>query len=540
MAGVSALLRNPRLQALGAFLSLTLVAFWLNVASGIRFTGEAWFVQVVRRLAEGESLYSDVFFGAGPLPIYLAMLLVRVFGAEVLVLKFLVAVAYAATLCVGIASLRLLSVSRYGCVAYLLLILLVAGPPPSPFYQVLATLFLILTLYTMLALAAGRMRPNWAFPIAGLLCGLCATSKQNVGFYAVLAVVLFAGIAAYRSVDSHRIASWCRWSVASVGAFGLAVCVVFLPVWLAGDLDAFFDVAVSNKTAYVRYGFVSLSEGVQRLWHALGSQKGTRAWLDSLRMLAFTLPVSTPVSWLVVMRHSKAPGLALAAVCVFSAVALATLYPRTDYIHVVYAVPLLLLSVIAAADPLVSGPGSAGKPSRTARVAGLLTIIVLGGMTVATIVRPVVRWYRGELTVCRWRHFRGALVQTSRLRHVERLMKRLTPLIERETVLFVSARAGFLYLMTGKRNVTAFDYPLSSALGNRGQRRLIAAIERGDVGIVCWEPREGELSPDYVVHYLTTRLRFVQHCGPFLLYARSSMGARRSGSVSRDCARTPH
>ncbi len=70
------------LAALGA--ALTFLALVMSVVTGVDDWDEMWFLQVASRVAGGEALYRDVFFGSTPLGVWLAAPAVELFGSEVL------------------------------------------------------------------------------------------------------------------------------------------------------------------------------------------------------------------------------------------------------------------------------------------------------------------------------------------------------------------------------------------------------------------------------------------------------------------------
>ena len=64
--------RRERLLLVAAVAALTLVGA-LYSFSGVNTRDEAWFLQVVARVADGDVLYGDVFFGSTPLSVWLAL-----------------------------------------------------------------------------------------------------------------------------------------------------------------------------------------------------------------------------------------------------------------------------------------------------------------------------------------------------------------------------------------------------------------------------------------------------------------------------------
>ena len=61
--------RRERLLLAAAVVALTLVGA-LYSFSGVNTRDEAWFLQVVSRVSDGDVLYRDFFFGSTPLSVW--------------------------------------------------------------------------------------------------------------------------------------------------------------------------------------------------------------------------------------------------------------------------------------------------------------------------------------------------------------------------------------------------------------------------------------------------------------------------------------
>ncbi len=68
-----------------------------------------------------------------------------------------------------------------------------------------------------------------------------------------------------------------------------------------------------------------------------------------------------------------------------------------------------------------------------------------------------------------------------------------------------SPRAGILYLLSGVRNRTPFDYPLVSTFGRSGQQRVIRDFERGNLACAWVEMNENaDMAPVDLIRYVNT------------------------------------
>jgi len=244
--------------------------FYLTLAAGINLGDEAWFLQVTRRVAEGGRLYSDVFFGAGPLAIYLSVPIVRLFGPQILVTKALVAASYTVCMVLGLEILKTLGVQGW------LRILFVVGlfgiiPTYAPSgYQALATVFILAAFRVSLALTEREVaQPFWLAGLGGLWAGLGFATKQNVGLYlllAVMATLLLSGAMRWEPGTPRQ--RWLIFAQPLVVSTGTAAAM-FLPVVFQGSLPSFIDYGVINKQTYLRLSGIPYSEGVQEFFSNL-------------------------------------------------------------------------------------------------------------------------------------------------------------------------------------------------------------------------------------------------------------------------------
>jgi hypothetical protein len=95
LQGRPALKRGDLLTGIGLFVASVLLSIAGGFAAGLTPYDEAWFLQVVHRVTSGEVLYRDVFFGVTPLSVQMTAPAVRLFGAEILVIKAVVGLCFA-------------------------------------------------------------------------------------------------------------------------------------------------------------------------------------------------------------------------------------------------------------------------------------------------------------------------------------------------------------------------------------------------------------------------------------------------------------
>ncbi len=521
-----------------AFALATLVGlcFWFSFASGVAFVGEGWFVQVIHRVANGETLYRDVAYGAGPLPVLVAAALARITGANVLLLKALVALTWAVTIWTGRGILRAAGRSVWTQGAYVATCLLLAPTPLSPLYQVMASLFMAASY--RLAIAAIRDGRQEALLLAAGAAGLSAASKQNVGLYALAALLVSCIIVARRN-RAVELRARSAAALRVLVAFALGVGPFFaLALFTAGVEDLWQSVA-ANKGAYVSFGGISLTEGLADALEKVWPPHAARPF-DLLHALGFLIaPVAVIVPFCTGMLLRGGCGPVLVPVACFSVASFAAVFPRADRIHVTYMLPLLLvgfwwgLSLLSALRPRRLAHGSRAVLKR-------MSIATLFVFLVGTVLWPGLEWVRGDRTVCQLPGFRGPLVSTRQERRLQRLRADLVPRVSGRRVFFLSPRAGFWYRTLELPNPTPVDFPYRSLLTAERRQRIITALKSGGIHVVCVEEVDSPLWPARLHAQIGRDFDFEGSVGPLRLYAAASRIVARAddrGPPGTRCSR---
>ena len=160
--------------------------FWS--LGGLETHDESWFLQVAARVAGGESLYRDVFYPTTPLAVDATLPFVWLFGAQALWVKTLVAACFAASLFLLVWIGRRSGATNLELAACGVVLLVLALPVRAGLYQPLAAVLLLGCLAATLAWCGSRSTRTLA--LAGALAGLSFATKQNVGVFAVVALLL--------------------------------------------------------------------------------------------------------------------------------------------------------------------------------------------------------------------------------------------------------------------------------------------------------------------------------------------------------------
>ncbi|HSJ99467.1 MAG TPA: hypothetical protein VLC53_20490 [Myxococcota bacterium] len=492
--------RARALADAGAGVLLFAAGLAWSAAAGIGTWDESWFLQVVARVRGGEALYREVFFGATPLGVALGVTATGALGVEAAAIKAArVACFVAAALLAGRLSVQLTGRRRY--VPFLLgACFLYAPPDPKALYSPLAEVLLL----GCASLALAR-RP---LPIAAGLCaGLCLAAKQNTGALALAALVATLPFAAPAPAPELL-----RRGARLLGACAAALLLALLPVAASGALAAFADQGLWGKQAYLARAGIPFGDGLRALVEAAGRLHADGGLARFFVLQAFALPFAAALAALAaVPRASVDERRGLLVAGAFAAAALASAFPRADLSHVRHAVPALLVLAIAGWDVARHGAPRWARPVEWAAAIGLA--IGLAAL-VAGAAAPIAR---GERVWSTLPHLRGALLDPQRHRQLHEQGRELAEAAGAEAFL-VSPRAGLLYLVSGVRNPTPYDWPGLTSMGRRGEVEVIDALARGALRTVCLDPRDWELRAPRLERAVREHLVPVAELGACTLY----------------------
>lgn len=482
--------------ALGLF-AVAAAFLW---AGGVNTRDETWFLQVLDRVAGGESLYADVDYSPLPLAVWLGWGAVAAVGTHVFVVKALVAACWAATaIFTGLAVRRL---GGTGVAAGIAVLGLVAVSPPRPqsLYNPLAAALLVACLWASLRFAA---RPGTRDAgLAGGLAGTAFAAKQSIGALALIAVLLTVLALRGRPPGGRP-----RAATAVVGAFGAVTAAVLVPVLLTGGLSELVEAGFLPGDPYLSSGSIGYSETLRDSLAAAPARLGSTLPTILMPVIA----VLALAAWLARARPPLATATALAG---FAAAGVAGAFPRVDVPHLAWAAPPLVVAVAAA-----------WATTPRFRGADLLAAAVVAIAASAGLYAAVAPLVRGE----RVRSALAAVEPAPIDRPSEEWGARFASAAGRDgenrRLFVVMPQAGLLYLATGIENPTRFDYPAASAVGPDDVAGLADAIDRGELTRACiggpdWYAEEPELWPAALVRMLERRLTHVGKLGICELWAR--------------------
>jgi hypothetical protein len=463
--------------------SVVAIAATVITAVGLAFApltiDEGWFLQVCRRVRRGERLYEEVFFGAGPVAVWIGALAFRFSRPQGLVLRalsllYMVVAATTATWTVQAAGVGWAASTSTG-----LLVAALTGRGVRSHYGLVSTI-------GILAAAGSILVSQWL--LAGLLLGIAAVSKYSTGALATLvlvpAVFWSGGLA----------------GTAQVGlGIALVVAVVGAVLGVRG-LHWFLERAVRNKGIYLDHGTIGLGPGLRALW--LGGGPATSRLLSILAYLSVPVAIAATATSIVANpRPVMAVAVGLAVLAALS------WFPRADAAHAAASAALAVTALGIATMSLDTT--SSGLPMVVAATG--VAVLSVASSVISTPHNP-----RHDLPSFRW---------VPVPRSGRPWPDRTQDLIERagRDVFLVRPDAALVYASGGIRNRTPFDYPFTTTFGKTGQAEVIGAIRSGTVSHVCiGPPIPQDFEPRELLEFVEAEMTQIATCDAGTLWALRS------------------
>lgn len=442
---------------------------------------EMWFLQVSTRLAAGNVLYRDVFFGAGPVAPFLGSVLVAVFGSEALPIK----AAGVAVLALMVLLLRSIAIRVGRPVSPLLLggVLLVLVGSTQFSYAPLATLFLLACFGSTLAWwpnpDAGQPKRPW-LAAAGVCAGLAVATKQDVGVYAAAAVG--ATIVAAAIARPERL----RDRLVDAGLVGLLVALVplaaVLPILVSGGGSQLLDYAFLNKGRYLSVSTPYLPSAIGELRNVLALRSD--AIFRLTRALAFAVPPGVAVLGILAWHSGpRRDRVTYYTVLFFFVAGVASIFPRADGGHVVVMLPVLLAAAIywlpGALETIRAGRWSRHLEHAPGRLVGVC-------LALAVVVAVPLGWrVGGARHISTTPHLRGLVMAAGDEVAIRAQADALRSAAVGRRLFLLTPDAGLFYLLADLHDPTPFDLPLLTSMGRDGEEQVIEQIVGGSISVVC-------------------------------------------------------
>lgn len=502
-----------RVEARGRLTTLTSAGVFVGMfALGLGFSlrllnpwDESWFVQVVARMRAEEVLYRDISYGAGPLPAYASEALTYFTGVDVLAVKLVVVLAFAASALLSWLIAEELEIGITGRLLLLGALAYFAPPLQQPPYAPLATTFLLAALFALLRVRSVAPESAAVLPCSfgGAAAALAFASKQDVGIYALAALLIT--LALERRLRSCLLA---------LSSFAFVVSSMVGLLWLSGGLARYVDYGFTGKGAYV-HARVPFALGMAGVLQAVRDVHSPATAEAAYWALGFFLPCLALAAGLALLLGARRGGAPQALpILAFAAAGVATLFPRFDVLHVAYTAPILVI-VLAYALHAWREHLSLSLLVAPALWTGLAVLLM------ATLPLRLAHSPATELSTLP--HLRGAFVGGRDAAGWQREAKRISSAVHGDhRVLLLLPDAGFRYLTSGLQNPTPFDFPFVTTFGRNGQQRVIDSLEAGRIRQVCLGRSWFGLEPTQLVHYVRAKMRARSQLGFCTLYVRES------------------
>jgi hypothetical protein len=455
-----------------------------------------------------------VFYGATPLPIYVSLIPIHVFGAEILVLKAVVSAFFVLT--VLVASRVAI---RLGCepkqTALVVGALLVYAPPvPDSAYSPLSYFFLLLCfLFTLSWLDAGK---KTTLAMAGAAAALSFLSKQNIGVLAFLALV-FTVFAKSRG-DAGLISRVCLSRICiTLGTFFGVSLAGILPIVLTGGFEQFMDYGFLNKRTYLQTADISYFAKLKDFFELFTSpsvQNLVGTYIELPILLPFFTFFFLVVAW---FRADVARRSVCECAFFFSSAAYMGSFPRFDLNHLISVVPIIVLGLVCGWQEIRKH--LSGRLARSAAFAVCLWLMI--GLGVDLTYRALLLT-SDSYRVSSLPHFRGALFEAPFYNYLLDYRKALVEHAPDGQILLVFPEAGLSYLVSGLKNQTPFDYPLVTAFGLTGEDAVIRRLATGEIRTVCMRSlvhsQVESLRPARLEEHVQAQMDMIEDLGLCTLY----------------------
>jgi hypothetical protein len=309
---------------------------------------ESYFLLEAKRVAEGETLYRDVFYYATPGAHWLMAMLFAGFGTDLAVARVAMAVLHGMTCAVLFASARQLGIHRGLAVAVPLAYLALAQPAwPYASYHWLSTCLMTALVYVLLRRPPHAGAVWWLRP--GLVVGAIVAVQQQKGVAlggGVAVLCVLESITLGRDAIVRRAVGGLAWLCAGALAVAAPVMVAVLatagwrPVWQQLVVYPLTDYRTLNQSGWGEVDFLNLGLAQYTLPRVLAE----------LPMLAAVSALRAAWQWVAAHDATRAWPLLVLAV-MGGAAALSVAY-LPDFIHLAFIAPIGLLCAAEALDAL--------------------------------------------------------------------------------------------------------------------------------------------------------------------------------------------
>jgi dolichyl-phosphate-mannose-protein mannosyltransferase len=471
-----------------AGVALFAVTFGLLLGRPVGHADEAWFLWVLTRLSHGQTLYRDVYFVSTPVPAWVGLAAVRLFGSQILVTRALTALCFSASTWLGWVAARRCGVGFRGRLLLALAFFVYASPLTNfaSFYSSLAVLFALGSLVLLLRWIdehpVAEIRARRDLLGAGTLAGLSFASKPNIGLVVVGATAVIVVVTKVRAEPQ----SWGRDLARVMVPFAAVSAVTVLVVLVNGAWSGFTADVFAGKAHYLDVFTGGYLPGLRHVERALpffgppAAAYANRIWYTA--SLVPILAAFTVIAALATTSGSRR--VKAAALASFAAVGGIGLIPRGGPQHLAETAPLFLV-VIAGAVALLA-PAFSAMRLRRALAVGIAAWLAVA--TVAIVARTIEPLGQPSESLTGLPHVVGAAVAAHTIRGV-RIVGTGARRAHATNLFIIRPDASYYYLTAQLTDPTPFDFPGISDLGRDDQDGVIHLLGTGSARWVCVAPR---------------------------------------------------
>jgi hypothetical protein len=438
------------------------------------YADEAWILVVARRVARGELLYRDVFYGTGPAPLWPLVAACKGFGFQIWVLRLLCAISS------GTVAACLIALGERHDLGGNMVVMLVATELALCGFGGADSLYSSITkaaaIGSVLCLTSSEFAKTTV--LAGCVLGVAMSAKHTIGIVAAAgdAILIIA-------MEETWIGTFQRLCV-FFGAAGFVIAILVSPVIARRGLSPMIFRLGKSKISFVRHGTIGLRRGFSERWETapLTNNRATSLdltkWARRFESSVFATVLVVPLLPTTMLGHFESLDARDIELIVLALIWIAVIAPRADVTHVftgcALAATVALLALERAGQREILNDRWVGWSQVLIAIWLGLVILVRVGAVVRLSPRNATRFALS----CRW-------VKFSEIDSTEAgAFATMVNETSNGRSFLLGCDAPLVWLITDLTNPTPYDYPLASTFGPYGEREVAAVLSAGTLPLV--------------------------------------------------------
>lgn len=415
---------------------------------------ETWFLQIVNRVLSGEKLYKEVFFTSTPLSVYIGALCCQFSGAELIVVRGLLALYFSLSIILSCLILKELKITTSFLLILLACFLIIHPQMTWGFpgnYPLAKVFFLACFLFAIKWINIPSLL-NLIF--SSFFAALAFCTQQNVGILAFLS--LFTIFFVYRQKIGPQGRKISKEIMAMLISYFVTILVCLFPVFYQHAERQFLDCLLNVKTIF-------------SMEHCHYFARPS-SW-DFYSAFIFAAPVFLGISFLFTKKFADRY---FAIVWIFLIYSALILLPQADHMQKMIFIPMAIITLTYSYSQIrekVSKLLSKGMKYSSA------CWIAVGLST--SVKPPLTTLFTKKNVFSTLPHFRYIFMDTRCHKHWQGMRKQFPSFFGNKytNTFFLSTHAGFYYLLFDLKNPSPFDYPIKSLVGRKGELEIEKEIK---------------------------------------------------------------